>query len=140
MVEKFVDIEKTVQDVLDMHQHIPRDKLNAGAIAHYEIMARGASISGEITRFLLSEANRGTEPWKVVDVLTEIIALNLHNMVVTGSRGEDGEPQDKVEHAIVHDLIDLFSMHLHRNLEVERDEKAIKGPIVTFNRKEVGDA
>jgi hypothetical protein len=147
MVEKFIDIEKTVADVVALHHDIPRDLLPPEAVERYEIISRGAAISGEITRFMLTEANRGTETSDVIHALVELVATNFSNMVVNGAEPSDGDQYpDNAPHSAVHKLVDEFSDNLHRNLAVhmgienEDTDGIHQSAQIHFHRKEVGDA
>jgi hypothetical protein len=141
MVEKFNDIEGAVKAVLAMHEYIPRDKLSPNAIENYEIMARAAPISGEIVRFLLSEQNRGTDMSKMIYALLELLSTNLTNMLVEGAESVAGDDYpDDPRHSTVHKIVGQISDFMHRNLGAEDDPHVIRGDLVMFSKKEVGDA
>jgi hypothetical protein len=147
MVEKYTDIEATVADVIRVHTDIPRDRLPPEAVTYYEMMGRGAPISGEITRFMLTEANRGTPVADVIHALVELISVNLSNMIVNGAESSPGDAYpDNAHHSAVHKLVDEFSDLLHRNLAThmgiinEDDGHVVVSEEISFRLKEVGDA
>lgn len=158
MVKKVVNIDATVEKVIEAYRNIPPftgtdpDERRA-----YEIQREFAGVQGAMVRFLMEATNRGDDVTALLNVVMSFSAQVLVNLMsqldkeqLEELNGKLAFPDDPL-HSAVHMIADRFGPILHIHMRAHNAKAAgvrnatiggglALGSKIDFELEEVGDA
>jgi hypothetical protein len=158
MVKKVVNIDATVEKVIEAYRNIPPYKgTDPDEERAYEVQRHFARVQGEMVRFLMEATNRGDDITAILNILMSFSAQALVNVVAQMSKddlesiaGSELQFPDDPLHSAIHMLADRFGPILHLHMHAQRAKEAGAsntvigafglGEKIEFDLKEVGDA